>query len=307
MNPEEKVVMDAYKEAGIELPPEATPVVEPAKEEPAPEPAVPAELKTEPKPDEKPEVEKPDGEPAAKVEPEILQTEPKEKKRSIYHDLKDTRNDLKSEREAREKAERELNELRTKLDAKPPVEIKADDLDAFAAEIGADPQALKKMKEFFIKDLPQSTISPELQTKLAEFEKWQQSNSSAVEAQQFEAEFKSAIPQIQKMFPTASAEDIVSMKKEIDTLAHSTEFHDKEIDYIAFKNQDKLANLITPRKRGLESKGRVDATHVPTTFDPNADITKMSPKDAEAWEKSYNETMKNAELVSDSIGRRVML
>lgn len=292
---DEKVVMDAYKADGIELPPEATPVPESKEDEPAPEPANPKEPETEPEPEKE-------------GEPELLTEEPKEtKKRSIYHDLKDTRNDLKSEREAREKAERERDELKSKLEGKPSTEIKADDLDAFAAEIGADPQALKRMREFFIKDLPQSTISPELQTKLNEFEKWQETNSSAIEAQQFETEFQSSIPQLQKLFPNAAKEDLVAMKSEIDTLAHTPEYHDKEIDYIAFKNQEKLATLITPRKRGLESKGRVDATHTPTDFNPNADITKMSPKEAEAWEKGYNELTRNSELATDSIGRRVML
>lgn len=298
MNPEEKVVMDSYTDQGIELPPEATPVPEPEGDEPAPEPATPEEPEAEPE-------GTPDGEPEA-IEP--LQNEPKEpKKRSIYNDLKDTRNDLKSEREAREKAERELTELRSKLDGKPPVESKADDIDAFAAEIGADPQAIKKMQELFLKNMPASTISPELQTKLEQFEKWQETNSGAIEAQQFETEFQSAIPQLQKLFPNASKEDIVAMKSEIDNLAHTPEYHDKEIDYIAFRNQDKLATIVTPRKRGLESKGRVDTTHTPSTFDPNADITKMSPKEAEAWEKGYNELTKNSELTNDSIGRRVML
>lgn len=298
MNPEEKVVMDSYTEQGIELPPEATTASEPEGDEPAPEPATPEEPEAEPEGTL-------NGEPEA-LEP--LQTEPKEpKKRSIYNDLKDTRNDLKSEREAREKAERELTELRSKLDGKPPVESKADDLDAFAAEIGADPQAIKKMQELFLKNMPASTISPELQTRLEQFEKWQETNSSAIEAQQFETEFQSAVPQLQKLFPNASKEDIVAMKSEIDNLAHTPEYHDKEIDYIAFRNQDKLSTIITPRKRGLESKGRVDATHTPSTFDPNADITKMSPKEAEAWEKGYNELTKNSELTTDSIGRRVML
>lgn len=292
MDPKDKAAMDAYNEAGIELPPEAATAPEP-EGEPAPEPAA------TPEPDAE---SKPEGEDT----PDPLKEEPKERKpRSIYHDLKDTRNDLKTERELREQAERERDDLKAKLETKPPVQ--ADDLDAFAAEIGADPQVIRKMGELIRKDMPASTISPELETKLAQFEDWQRTNSTAIAAQQFETEFQSAIPQLQKMFPTASQDDIASMKKEIDTLAHTDAFHDKEIDYIAFRNQDKLAALITPRKRGLESKGRVDATHVPTTFDPNADITKMSPKEAEAWEKGYNETMKNAELVNDGAGRRVML
>jgi len=296
MSTEDQAALAAYTEAGIELPPEAAPAAE-SEGEPAPEPAATPEPAVEPE-------GTPDGEPAA---PEPLTEEPKERKpRSIYHDLKDTRNDLKTERELREKAERERDEALAKAN-KPATEMKADDLDAFAEEIGADPAAIKKMRELFLKDMPASTISPELQTKLEQFEAWQKDNGQAIASQQFETEFNSAIPQLQRMFPNASKEDIVAMKSEIDTLAHTTEYHDKEIDYIAFRNQEKLATLITPHKRGLESKGRVDATNIPTTFDPNADVTKMSPKEAEAWEKSYNETMKNAELVNDSVGRRVML
>lgn len=288
--------MDAYTAEGIELPPEAAPAAEP-ESAPAPKPAATPEPEAAP-------VVTPEGE--AKV-PEPLIEEPKERKpRSIYHDLKDTRNDLKTERELREKAERERDEALAKAN-KPATEMKADDLDAFAEEIGADPAAIKKMRELFLKDMPASTISPELQTKLEQFEAWQKDNGQAIASQQFETEFNSAIPQLQRMFPNASKEDIVAMKSEIDTLAHTTEYHDKEIDYIAFRNQEKLATLITPHKKGLESKGRVDATNIPTTFDPNADVTKMSPKEAEVWEKGYNDMMKNSELVNDSIGRRVML
>lgn len=297
MSTEEKAAMDAYTAEGIELPPEAAPVAEP-ESVPAPEPAVIPEPVVEPE-------GTPDGEPEA---PEPLTEEPKERKpRSIYHDLKDTRNDLKSERELREQAERERDELRAKLDGKPPVTIQSDDLDAFAEEIGADPAAIKRMRELFLKDMPASTINPELQTKLDQFEAWQRDNGQAIAKQQFETEFNSAVPQLQRLFPNASQADISAMKSEIDALAHTAEYHDKEIDYIAFRNQEKLATLITPHKKGLESKGRVDATNIPTTFDPNADITKMSPKEAEAWEKGYNEMTKNSELTTDSIGRRVML
>jgi hypothetical protein len=297
MSTDDKAALDAYTEAGIELPPDAAPAAEPVGE-PAPEPAATPEPEAEPEGTS-------DDEPKA---PEPLIEEPKERKpRSIYHDLKDTRNDLKSERELREQAERERDELRAKLDGKPPVTIQADDLDAFAEEIGADPAAIKRMRELFLKDMPASTISPELQTRLDQFEAWQKDNGQAIAKQQFETEFNSAVPQLQRLFPNASKDDIAAMKSEIDTLAHTSEYHDKEIDYIAFRNQEKLATLVTPHKKGLESKGRVDATNTPSTFDPNADITKMSPKEAEAWEKGYVEMTKNSELTTDSIGRRVML
>jgi hypothetical protein len=281
---------DADIYAEVDLPADATPIPEPDSE-PAPEPAA------------KPEPE---------VDIEPLTTEPtvpteERKPRSIYHDLKDTRTSLKTERELREQAERERDEWKTKAEGKPEAKIEADDLDAFADEIGADPQVVKKMRELFLKDMPASTISPELQSKLDAFEVWQKDNGQAIATQQFETEFQSSIPALQKMFPTASAEDINSMKKEIDTLAHTTEFHDKEIDYIAFKNQEKLSTLITPHKRGLESKGRVDATNIPTDFNPNADISKMSAKELEVWEAGYKAMGKADELSTDSFGRKMIL
>ena len=276
---EEPAAAELYPE--VDLPAEATPEAEVS--EPAPEPA--AEPKLE---ENKPE-------------------EPQERKpRSIYHDLKDTRNDLKAERDLREQAERERDELKAKLEM-PAATIQANDLDTFALEIGADPQAIRKMRELFLKDMPASTITPELQTKLDQFEAWQKDNGQAIAQQQFESEFKSAVPQLQRMFPTASTEDISAMKGEIDALAHSPEFHDKEIDYIAFRNQEKLSALITPHRRGLESKGRVDATNIPTDFDPNADLSKMSAKDAEVWEKQYREMSKEEGLSKDSEGRRMLL
>jgi hypothetical protein len=289
MSTENEVAAAAYEEAGIELPLDATPTIEPAVVEPTPEPVTP----TEPV-----------------VEPEPLTTEPREsqerKPRSIYNDLKDTRNNLKSERELREQAEQERDELKAKLDSRTTIP-ESDELKTFADKIGADPEAIREMRELFLKGQQSTSINPELQSKLDAFETWQKDNGQAIAKQQFEAEFTSAVPQLQKMFPTASAEDISSMRKELDTLAHTTEFHDKEIDYIAFKNQDKLSSLITPHKRGLESKGRVDATNIPTDFNPNADISKMSAKEAEVWESEYRKMSKEDGLSTDSSGRRMLL
>lgn len=289
MSTENEAAAAAYEEAGIELLPDVAPTIEPAVVEPVPEPVTPTE----------PVVEK-----------EPLTTEPKEseerKPRSIYNDLKDTRTNLKTERELREQAERERDELKAQLDGKTTSD--SDELKTFADKIGADPEAIREMRELFLKgQQPASTINPDLQSKLDAFETWQKDNGQAIAKQQFETEFSSAVPQLQKIFPTASVEDITAMKSEIDTLAHTSEFHDKEIDYIAFKNQDKLSTLITPHKRGLESKGRVDATNIPTEFNPNADISKMSAKEAEAWEAEYRKMGKEEGIATDSQGRRLLL
>lgn len=288
VNPEAANLAKEYADAGIELPPEAIQTPEP---EPAPEPEPVA-----------PVVETGDGE----EPPEPSQPKPEEplKKRSIYQDLKETRQDVKTERELREQAERERDDLKAQLEGRTTTTEVDDELAAYAAEIGADPVALKKMQDIFLKGVPKPTVD---NTSLEAFQEWQASNSKAIEAQQFEQEFKTVAPTIQGMFPDASAEEIELIKTKIDELAHTEAFHDKELDYVVFKAKDTLKTLVSPKKRGIESKGRVDATAPTFDFDPNADLTNMSPAQQAEWEKAYNQASKSDELVTDAQGKRLII
>jgi len=294
MDPE-KEAFDAYKEAGVELPPEAEP--KPLEEPPVvvtpvvPEPVVVVE----------PEAE-------VDVEPPLIpepQTVPK--KRSIYQSLKDTRQDVKTERELRESAERERDELRAKLDV-PAKATDDEDLDSFAKEIDADPATLKRMQALFLKNAPKSEFSEEQSNQLKEFQDWQKTNSEAVGQVQFDKEFENALPTLGRLFPNANPEETKVLKAAIDKLAHSDAYHDKEIDYIAFKNQDTLKALVSPQKRGLESKGKLDAPAVTTfEFNPNADLSKMSDKESEAWQKEYQKATSSDSLHTDAEGRRILI
>lgn len=294
MDPE-KEAFDAYKEAGVELPPEAEP--KPLEEPPVvvpeviPEPVVVVETKVEV-----------DVEPPLIPEPQAVP-----KKRSIYQSLKDTRQDVKTERELRESAERERDELRAKLDV-PAKATDDDDLEAFAKEIDADPATLKRMQAVFLKNAPKSEFSEEQSTQLKEFQDWQKTNSEAVSQVQFDKEFENALPTLGRLFPNASPEETKVLKAALDKLAHSDAYHDKEIDYIAFKNQDTLKALVSPQKRGLESKGRLDAPTVTTfEFNPNADLSKMSDKESEAWQKEYQKATSSDSLHTDAEGRRILI
>src|SRR5665213_1636433 len=172
MNEEEQYKKD-LKAQGVDVPEtEADP--EPEKE---PE-------KTEEAPAEKePEKEKP------KEEPAPLQDEPKpQRKRSIYDDYKDTKKDLKSEKDRREQAERERDELQTRLEAigkaETPEEKQeaTDDLESFAKEIKADPATIKKMRDLFLKDYKPATDEA-LRKDLDEFKAWKSQNAGIVEKQ----------------------------------------------------------------------------------------------------------------------------
>lgn len=278
--------------AGVDVP-EAK--AEPAEEPPADKPAAPAE---EPK----------------KEEAAPLQDEPKEqRKRSIYDEYKDKKSELKSEKELREQAERERDEFKQKLDAlgeaKTPEEKKvaADDLEAFAQEIEADPAALRKMRDLFLKEVKVQSDET-LQKDLDEFKKWKADNSTMLEKAAFETEFQTATPKLQELFPKASPEEMGAIKTELDKLSHTKEWHDKSLAYVAFEHKDQLTALISPKKRGMESSSRKpDAEAATFEFDPEADYTKMSLKEREVWETHYREMMKHEGLATGANGKKILI
>lgn len=240
--------------------------------------------------------------------------EPKEqRKRSIYDEYKEKKSELKTERELRADIERERDELREKLNAvatatTPTERADAqDELDAFASEIGADPQAIKRMRELFLKDVkPQ--VDPELAKDLQEFKAWKAQNSEVVEKQLFEQEFSKVTPTIKDMFPKVSPEELSAIKTRLDEIAHSKEYHDKDLDYVAFKNKEILSALVSPKKRGLETRGRADAQGEESfDFDPNADYSKMSLKERERWETEYKKMTAGGGLTTDAEGKRIFM
>jgi hypothetical protein len=229
-----------------------------------------------------------------------------QRKRSIYQDLKEKKNEVKTERELREQAERERDELRVKLEAKDNAPV-SDELEAFAKEIDADPATIRKMKELFLKEATVASIPADLQEQLRQFQEFQKTNNDAVATVQFDTEFKQAQPTLTKMFPNATAEETSLIKEKLNELAHTEQYHDKELDYIAFKNQDVLSTLLSPKKRGLEPKRRAEGETVSTTFNPNADLSTMSAKEAEQWEKEYRKMSENEGLAVDSQGRKIFI
>jgi hypothetical protein len=283
----EEEAMREYAEAGVDLPE--------LKEEPK-EPEAP-------QPKEEPTVDEPkEPEPLKETEPIV------ERKRSIYDEYKDKKAELKSERELREQAERERDELRQKLENPEKKEYTQDDLDSFAQEIGADPQAIKKMRELFLKDV-QPTTDPALAEKLAKFEAWQQQNQVVLEKQMFEDEFNSSLPKLKDILPKANDTEMQNVKKEIERLSHTKEYHDKDLDYIAWKEKDTLNALISPKKAGLERKGRVDVQEeLSTEFNPNADYSKMTLKEREVWEENYRKMVDRAEgLSTGADGKKILI
>jgi hypothetical protein len=290
MNDETKA-KEAYVEAGVELP-----ELETKAEEPKVEPTEPA----------KPEADKEAPEPEEPKAP--LATEPTEPKprTSIYDEYKEKKAELKTEKEAREQAERERDDLKVKLEAVStavtPEEKKEaqDELDTFAAEINADPATIRKLRDLIIKDLPGNALSDEDRQILDEAR-------ANRERTLFDREYEANIPTVKQMFANADDAELSAIKAKVDEISHTPEFAKTTLDYVIFKNKDMLEALVSPKKRGLEPKSRRDNEAVTSDFDPNADISKMTAAEQEQWEKDYQALGKNEGLATDGQGRKIFI
>ena len=291
---EDKYKADLEAE-GVEVEEEKTEVVEetPVEDKPKEEPK-----ETEEKPKEEPK--------------EVLPDQIETKKRSIYDNYKEKKSELKSERELRENFETENTELKAKLEALQNADTKEekkealDDIDELAKEINADPAYLRKLKTIFLKDVKPAN-DESLKKDLADFKDWKTKNQEVIEKQLFEDEFSTVLPQIKSDFPKISDEEMKSVKQSLDKLSHSKEYHDKSLDYVVFKEKENLTALISPKKKGMETKERKDVASDDFDFDPNVDITTLSAGDQEKWEKHYRKSLETEELVNDSSkGKMIM-
>lgn len=260
---------------------------------------------SEPEADEKKEDaeegEKDDKEPDDKDTLKEEETPKVPRKRSVY-------DDLKSEKQKRKDAEAELERLKNNPPSKTEEanQEEKDELEAYATENNLDPVALKKMRELFLKGV---SVGPDEQTvkKLEQFEAWRATNEKAMEKTAFDNEFSATIPQLKEYFPSISDAEMEAVKAEVDKIAHSKEWHDKDLDYVLFKNQEVLGKLITPHKRTLESKGRKDVERSETDFNPSPDLANMTPTELSAWEANYRTASRPGIISTDSKGKQTIL
>jgi len=271
----------------------------------------PEKATPEKEPEETPEkTVDPDGETEGEPENELKETK-EPRKRTIYDDYKEKKSELKSERELREMVERERDELKARLDAisnaETPKEKEEaqDEIDAFIASHKEwDKDAIKDLIAIAQKgSKPDETVVQ----KLNRFEAWEKENRQSLEKQHFEEEFKQSIPTIKELFPNATEAELDAIKVEVDKLSHTKEFHDKDLDYVVFKNKSVLSNFVSPKRKGMETRGRKEVGETRTEFDPDADLSKMSSSELVAWETEYRKSGKTDGLMTNASGKRILL
>ena len=253
-------------DAELHFPPGAEP------EAPAPEPQTEPASEAEPAAPEtppEPTPETPEVEPETPDAPEV----PLPKKpRSIYDDLKDTRKEKNAFKDAavaaleaqgitltgKETAE-ELQALakKTPWDAPAPAAPSAptDDLEAYAQEHGLDAPALARLAEVIVKRIPQSQLSAEEKQQLSDLTAYKAKKDAEEARASEDKEVLAAAPTVKTQLEIHDDAELDAVMKEVVRLSHTAEFHDKEVDYIVWKNRDALSKLVSPKKPSFESGG----------------------------------------------------
>lgn len=233
--------------------------------------------------------------------------------RQLSDKYKEKKAELHSEKELREQAERERDELKIKFETLSKAgtsserEDATEDAVAYAEKIGADPDLVKRIIEDARKGF-ESKPDESLQKDLNEFKVWKTQNQQSINKQMFDDEFTKTLPTLKEMFPSANVEEINAIKQSVDAVSHTEDWHDKDLDYIIFKHKEQLGALITPKKRGMETKGRTQTEQQSSDFDPMADVSSMSPKQRASWMKEYEDaSFQKKGIYTDSNGKKTII
>lgn len=190
------------------------------------------------------------------------------KKRSIYDDLKDKKKEVKEAKSEAEIAKAENQALKAEIEALKVLTKSAkaavtddekeeveDDIKEVAESIGGDPKAIKALTDFLTKKLVKNDSKGISKDDIEEIKNFKKAQADIQAEVEFSKEWKSFVPSLKKDYPHISDAELENVQQEISKLAHSQSFHDKEIDYIYFKQKNSLSKLISPKRQSMEPAG----------------------------------------------------
>ena len=265
------------------------------KEEPKPTTPPEPKPKEEPKePVVDPKDQKPDGE-----------EEPKKPSRpEKYIPIKQYTSEKEQWKETLSKKEQEIADLRTIADSKPDSKkedslkkayMEKYDVDEETAEAEIErvrfvnEHGKEKVEPKKPETPPTPSLTPEQQAKI---EKAEQIEATQLFNQEF---LDDAVPQLKTLFPNATPEQLEKAKGEMESLATTSKYLDKSLDYIAFKERESLAEIFASDRKGPESsrppqKGKT--TYTSADFDkgktPFSELTLLSEEERNNIVKGFS-------------------
>ena len=200
--------------------------------------------------------------------------------RALFTQIKELRDEIKSLKSspAKEEAKQVIDKLtdiasRRQLDAEGLKEIG----EAIREQVFNELEKSGK----FNKDLP-----TEITEKLKLLDTIQADRKVQEEVLHFEKEWQSLTPELQKQYPNAKATELSEAKKLLDELGHSKEFHDKDLDYVVYKNRSKFDALLKVAKN--TKSGETTSKQIEDYNDDediDLDPENMTPDKMKAYQK----------------------
>lgn len=272
-------IMEGSEEKSEDTPVEKTPETKPEeKAEPKPdEGKEKAEAKREVKGEEKlaPKADTPD-----KNESRPL--------RAVFSQIKDLRSDLNKLVEAMKTTPSEKKEVTQVLDDAVKDIAERRNLDAEGlAEILAEAEK-RTMKKLEDQGLLKKDLAPELQEKLKLLDSIEAKQKEEAIALKDKEEWLAFVPDLQKQYPNATPALLADAQKLMDELAHSKDFHDKELDYVLYKNRSKFDTILKVAKgsKAGESVSKdMAADDVDDDIEIDMDPENMTPEKMARFQK----------------------
>lgn len=198
----------------------------------------------------------------AKPEPTLL------KKRTIYDDYKDKKAEVKTEKERADAAEAKIAELQGLQDAKDEATTPeekteaAKDIKQYAEKYKLDPDGLEELKSILLSDIPK----PDSVLTAEEAKQWREERAQAARTAE-DNQILAIAPSVKTQLNIQDDAEVATVMKEIVRLAHTPEFHDKEVEYIVWKNQEALSKLVSPKNASFEQGGHAPDAEAPAKLD----------------------------------------
>lgn len=242
---------------------------------------------------EKPEAKKPegDGKPDTGVNPQNPNPEEFVPRAQIEFKLRE------QERKLQEKFSKELETMRTEIAQRGPVKPEdreqvqtevADDIKTFAEKNGLDADAISGLAIVLQKQLSKQLGIPESKMQLLDkvgellpvLEQVKTTAAEQQDAQHFEGEWTSYLPEIKKEFANATPEQVTKARELMDELAHSeayglTEQHPAfPLDYVFFKEKEKFKEILFSPKRKT-----AEPSHIGSAGDAEPSSLDLEPEE----------------------------
>lgn len=158
--------------------------------------------------------------------------------------------------------EKRIAELEAIKNSVPDSNKSEEAIKKYAETYGVDEQSVRDLVSIVSKPEKQEkkeeqtpTLTPEQQAQIEE--------AQIIKADKlYEEEFSNVgTPALLKLYPKASTEQLQTAKKELEMLATTKEYLDKPLDYIVWKEQEKLGKLfVVVSPRGI-SQGKSTSEH----------------------------------------------